>query len=357
MSILSEINEEISSKTKDQILIKKVVKKEEICKNANKSMTQEKNAPEIIVLDDSDEDEKTACSDEIRSTMIKEEIKTEVPGNEYKTVEIKLESTEEYCDYDYSQLLDSKPQNSITNSEVIGEAEKDKLKILKKQEIEVTPAIQYSQEFKMNEEEEISRFGGNIVKQIKPSDFNDVWFLQATNSENETPIVMPVIQKVTSIHPTASIKCDLQIPSPALQQEDSTQNSDIISIPSDPEELVFEEDDPGYYKYPEVIFPSSLNEIENMRMGQKRGRPPLPVLKIGNLDMRYLSSKEREQFSRFRNNEASRSSRRIKKYKQLAMENLCRQLEIENWMLTRKLKCFEEKDLALKKLMLKLSIL
>lgn len=83
------------------------------------------------------------------------------------------------------------------------------------------------------------------------------------------------------------------------------------------------------------VFSTATSAERSSKQRKKRGRPALPLRKLAPAS-KTLSKRERRDYERVRNNEASRISRRNKRDQELAMEELCVRLEAENERLERK---------------------
>jgi hypothetical protein len=94
--------------------------------------------------------------------------------------------------------------------------------------------------------------------------------------------------------------------------------------------------------------PSSVGSAYSTISGQKRkrGRPAKPLKKLPPASAYQMDQKQRDDYNRERNNEASRISRRNKRNAELDLESECDQLERRNRKLEDKLKRLQSrKDL------------
>lgn len=181
-------------------------------------------------------------------------------------------------------------------------------------------------------------------------------FVFSFESQNSGP-VFPVIKKEQDLHVFMNNEnsYNFQVPSTSTAPSPiptEIKEEDIKEESSDTEFDEYDENDSDFNPSGRHSVSSSVsttNASVSSNGKRKRGRPAKPLMKLAPAS-HTLSKRERIEYERRRNNEASRVSRRNKRNQELENEEYCRQLEEEQERLLRVEARLETKKALINKL-------
>lgn len=183
-------------------------------------------------------------------------------------------------------------------------------------------------------------------------------FVFSFESQNSGP-VFPVIKKEQDLHVFMNNEnsYNFQVPSTSTAPSPiptEIKEEDIKEESSDTEFDEYDENDSDFNPSPSGRHSvsssvSTTNASVSSNGKRKRGRPAKPLMKLAPAS-HTLSKRERIEYERRRNNEASRVSRRNKRNQELENEEYCRQLEEEQERLLRVEARLETKKALINKL-------